>query len=38
VGIPEGEYTVEVTFDTGPLAGLLRSSTNLKFEGKEVSL
>jgi hypothetical protein len=37
VRIPKGSYTVEATFDTGPLAGVVKSSKDMSFSGEEVS-
>jgi len=37
VGIPKGKYIVETSYDTGPFAGVLKSSKEIKFDGKEVS-
>ncbi|NQT84026.1 hypothetical protein HQ563_13450 [bacterium] len=37
VGIPEGDYLVEATVDTGPLAGLLTRSMSIRFDGKRVA-
>jgi hypothetical protein len=33
VRIPSGEYTVEARIDTGPLAGLIKGSTEVSFRG-----
>jgi hypothetical protein len=37
VGIPPGSYVVEVSLDTGPLAGLLKDSIEISFDGEKVS-
>jgi hypothetical protein len=36
VRIPKGEYTIEASVDSGPLAGVLENATSVKFEGGEV--
>jgi len=37
VGIPKGDYTVEASFETGPLAGLLKDSKDISFDPEKVS-
>jgi len=36
VRVAKGEYTVEASFDAGPLAGSLKSSMDVSFDGEEV--